>query len=158
MVDDPTVEASDDTTIQDLVEGEADIEKKEKEDRMQVFFVDDIEMASKSYGGWDKDQTINALMPFTDFLYKSMYSNSHRQWSLSLNPTEADHYLGELHNNSFNFNLKAKYCVKFLADEMPDPTQVFIIRNKRFGCEKIEVQIDDRGLLQLMTGYFYEML
>lgn len=155
--EDSTIEEND-ATIQDYVEGEMSIEKSEKEDRMQVFFVDDIEMASVSYAGWDKDQAINALMPFTDFLYKRMYGTSHRQWSLSLNPTAAEHYLGELHNTGYTFNMKAKYCVKFLADEMPDPTLVFIIRNKRFGCEKIEAQIDDRGLQQLMTGYFYEML
>ena len=156
-VDDPTVEEND-ATIQEFVEGEADIEKSEKEDRMQVFFVDDIEQISVSYAGWNKGTGFNALMPFTDFQYKRMYDTSHRLWSLSLNPTAAEHYLGELHNTGYTFNMKAKYCVKFLADEMPDPTLVFIIRNKRFGCEKIEAQIDDRGLQQLMTGYFYEML
>ena len=156
-VPDPTVPETESTTIQEYIEGEIDIEKAEKEDRMQVFFVDDIKIPSTSYEGWDKDQTIMAPMPFTDFLYKRMYSESHRQWSLSLNPSTAEHYLGQLHQNSYSFNMKAKYCVKFLADEMPDPTQVFIIRNKRFACEKIEAQIDDQGLQQLMTGYFYEM-
>ena len=158
IIDDGTVPTTEDATIQDYIEGEVDIEKSEKEDRMQVFFVDDIAMPSTSYEGWDKGQTINAVMPFTDFLYKRMYGASHRQWSLSLNPSPAEHYLGELHENNYSFNMKAKYCVKFLADEMPDPTQVFIIRNKRFACEKIEAQIDDQGLQQLMTGYFYEML
>lgn len=157
-VPDPTVPETEGATIQAYIEGEVEIEKSEKEDRMQVFFVDDVKMASVSYEGWDKDQVINALMPFTDFLYKRMYSDSHRQWSLSLNPTAAEHYLGQLHQNAYSFNMKAKYCVKFLADEMPDPTQVFIIRNKRFACEKIEAQIDDMGLQRLMTGYFYEML
>ena len=153
-------------TIQEYVEGDADIEKSEKEDRMQVFFVDDIEQdsictasATPGRSGVQVGDVTAVLMPFTDFLYKRNHGgNSHRQWSLSLNPTAAEHYLGELHQNGFSFNMKAKYCVKFLADEMPDPTQVFIIRNKRFACEKIEAQIDDRGLQQLMTGYFYEML
>lgn len=158
---------SDETsTIQEYVEGDANIEKAEKEDRLQVFFVDDIEqdsihVDSSGHGTLNPDsRDIQAvLMPFTDFLYKRNHSGkSHRQWSLSLNPTAAEHYLGQLHQNSYSFNMKAKYCVKFLADEMPDPTQVFIIRNKRFACEKIEAQIDDQGLQQLMTGYFYEML
>jgi len=158
VVPDPTVPETEDATIQEYIEGEADIEKSEKEDRMQVFFVDDVRMSSVSYEGWDSGRGIDAPMPFTDFLYKRMYSASHRQWSLSLNPTAAEHYLGQLHQNAYSFNMKAKYCVKFLADEMPDPTQVFIIRNRRFACEKIEAQIDDLGLQQLMTGYFYEML
>lgn len=157
-VDDPTVPTAETSTIQDYIEGEVAIERSEKEDRMQVFFVDDVKMSSVSYEGWDNGQSIDALMPFTDFLYKRMYSASHRQWSLSLNPTAAEHYLGQLHQNAYAFDMKAKYCVKFLADEMPDPTQVFIIRNKRFACEKVEAQIDEQGLQQLMTGYFYEML
>lgn len=158
---------SDETsTIQEYVEGDANIETPEKEDRLQVFFVDDIEqdsihVDSSGHGTLNPDsREIRAvLMPFTDFLYKRNHSgNSHRQWSLSLNPTAAEYYLGQLHQNSYTFNMKAKYCVKFLAEDMPDPTQVFIIRNKRFACEKIEAQIDDQGMQQLMTGYFYEML
>ena len=157
---------SESSTIQEYVEGDADIEKAEKEDRMQVFFLDDIEQDSicvdaseSAREGVSVGDIRPVLMPFTDFLYKKNHGgNSHRQWSLSLNPSAAEHYLGQLHQNSYSFNMKAKYCVKFLADEMPDPTQVFVIRNKRFACEKIEAQIDDQGLQQLMTGYFYEML
>lgn len=159
------IEEEEDGTIQEYIEGEVEIEKSGKEDRIQVFFWDDIEQDSICVSSTNPRQgnrvgdISKRLMPFTDFLYKKNHSGaSHRLWSLSLNPTEAEHYLGELHHTTYTFNTKAKYCVKFLADEMPDPTQVFIIRNKRFGCEKIETQIDDRGLLPLMTGYFYEML
>lgn len=157
---------SDSSTIQEYIEGDADIEKSEKEDKLQVFFMDDVEQDSicvditgASREGVSVGDIRKTLMPFTDYLYKKNHSGEmHRLWSLSLNPVEAEHYLGQLHQNSYSFNMKAKYCVKFLADEMPDPTQVFIIRNKRFACEKIEAQIDDQGLQQLMTGYFYEML
>ena len=45
-----------------------------------------------------------------------------------------------------------------MAEEMPDPTGIFIIRNKRYGCEKIEANITSDGFDKLMTGYFYEML
>jgi hypothetical protein len=44
-----------------------------------------------------------------------------------------------------------------MAEFMPDPTDVFIIRNKRYGCEKIEANITADGFDRLMTGYFYEM-
>lgn len=156
---DSSTEEDEPSTIQEFIEGDASIEKSEKEDRMQVFFVDDIEQDSICTKGQDKGSVIPRIMPFTDSSYKKNHGgNAHRLWSLSLNPTGDEHYLGELHQNAYSFNMKAKYCVKFLADEMPDPTQVFVIRNKRFACEKIEAQIDDQGLQQLMTGYFYEML
>lgn len=151
-------------TIQEYIEGEADIEKSEKEDRMQVFFMDDILQDSicletSPRSSYSVGDIVPRLMPFTDSSYKKNHGgNAHRLWSLSLNPTGDEHYLGELHQNNYTFDMKAKYCVKFLADEIPDPTQVFIIRNKRFACEKVEAQIDNQGLQQLMTGYFYEML
>lgn len=147
------------TTIQEYIEGENVTKDSEKEDRMQVFFVDDVEQQSINlkYDGRG-ERTRNIIMPFTDFRYKRNHSgNTHRQWSLSLNPTDAEHYLGQLHDTQFSINQKAKYRVQFLADEMPDPTQVYIIRNKRYACEKIEANIDNRGIQQLMTGYFYEM-
>ena len=113
-------------------------------------FVDDVQ---QSFG----DSLM--LMGFVDWQFKKSHKgNEHRHWSLSLNPTDADHYLGELHQNGFVFNMKAKHCFKFLADAIPDPTRVYIIRNKRYGCEKIEASIRDGQLDRLMTGYFYEML
>ena len=57
----------------------------------------------------------------------------------------------------FSFNMKAKLTLKIEADTMPDPTNIFLIRGKRYGCEKIEATVLDWGLERLMTGYFYEM-
>ena len=97
-------------------------------------------------------------MGFTDYQYKRNHKGAaHRLWSLSLNPCEATHYLGQLHQNGFTFNMKARHCFRFLADDMPDPTRVYIIRGKPYGCEKVEANIGDRGMERLMTGYFYEM-
>lgn len=142
---------SEPATVQDYILGNADFDgNAEKEDRLQVMFVDDVQ---QSFG----DSLM--LMGFVDWQFKKSHKgNEHRHWSLSLNPTDADHYLGELHQNGFVFNMKAKHCFKFLADAIPDPTRVYIIRNKRYGCEKIEASIKDGQLDRLMTGYFYEML
>lgn len=51
---------------------------------------------------------------------------------------------------------KARQCIKFVADSIPDPTSIFIIHNRRFVCEKIEADINSEGLTKLLTGYFYE--
>lgn len=139
--------------LQDLITGEESIAKGEKEDRMQVMFDD-----GKSFGF---TATPNQLYPlaFTDWKYKvdSETDKKHRHWSLSLCRTLADNYLGQLHQNGFSFYVHSKLVFKFLAEQMPDPTRIYIIRGKRYGCEKIEASIDSQGMQQLMTGYFYEM-
>ena len=148
-------------TIQEFVEGEASIDKEEKEDRLQVMFMDNVKQPCYYHNDIrNTDEELSVDIGFTDYLYKRAHKDGvlHSPWSLSLNKCEATHYLGQLHENGFSFNLEAKICFKFLAERMPDPTKVFIVRNKRYGCEKIEAQIDSQGLQQLMTGYFYEML
>lgn len=50
------------------------------------------------------------------------------------------------------------YCIKFLTDEIPDPTNIFIFRNRRFICQKLELHVSDDGISRLKTGYFYEIL
>ena len=147
-------------TIQEYIEGESSIEKEEKEDRLQVMFMDDVKQPCYYHNGArNADEELSVNAGFTDYQYKKAHKTGtqHSLWSLSLNKCEATYYLGQLHENGFTFNLDAKYCIKFLSKEMPDQTKVFIIRNKRYGCEKIEAQIDSQGMQQLMTGYFYEM-
>lgn len=150
-------------TIQEYITGEASIERSEKEDRLQVMFMDDVLQPvyqHYEYGNIVRDEELSTSIGFTDYQFKKAHKNGtlHNLWSLSLNRCEAEHYLGQLHENGFTFNLGAKYCIKFLSDEMPDPTKVFLIRNKCFGCEKIEAHIDSQGMQRLMTGYFYEIL
>lgn len=145
-------------TIQEYVMGDADNEKAEKEDRMQVMFIDDEPQPYHYWRHGDGDMDGTMIAGFTDYEYKKAHSGrGHRYWSLALNPCNATYYLGQLHQNGFTFNLKAKQCFKFIARDIPDPTKVFIIRGKCYGCEKIETQIDSQGMQQLMTGYFYEM-
>ena len=157
----PNANSAYEATIQEYIEGEASIEKKDKEDRLQVMFMDDVKQPCYFHDGIrNVDEELSVDAGFTDYQYKKAHKSGtqHNLWALSLNKCEATYYLGQLHENGFTFNLDAKYCIKFLSKEMPDPTKVFIIRNKRYGCEKIEAQIDSQGMQQLMTGYFYEML
>ena len=152
----PAEGGDDKATVQEYIMGEADIEKATKEERLQVMFVSGV---SDAPDGWKITWAEAASMTeFTDFNLKKPDGNvSLPSWSLSLNPSEAAHYLGQLHETGFTFNMKAKNCVKFLADKLPNPASVFIIHGKQFGCEKIEASIKDGQLEKLMTGYFYEM-
>ena len=48
--------------------------------------------------------------------------------------------------------------VKLVTDEIPDPSRIFVIRNKKFICEKIEMEVSDDGISKVKTGYFYEIV
>lgn len=51
-----------------------------------------------------------------------------------------------------------RYCFKFISDRIPDPKKLFLIRNQRYVCEKLEVSCSsDKGVDRLITGYFYKV-
>lgn len=64
----------------------------------------------------------------------------------------------------YNNNVKVEidthnlYCVKFVTDDIPDPSKIYIFHNRRFICQKIEMDVSNDGIGKLKTGYFYEML
>lgn len=51
----------------------------------------------------------------------------------------------------------AKFCISFIADSVPDPTALFIIHNKPYICEKLELTVKQQGVSKHITGYFYAM-
>lgn len=61
------------------------------------------------------------------------------------------------HSGLLSIDKTAKRCIRFLAQGSVDPKKLFIIRGKRFVCEKIERQVDAKGMQPLATGYFYEV-
>ncbi|MDD6553019.1 MAG: hypothetical protein PUF37_05455 [Prevotellaceae bacterium] len=48
--------------------------------------------------------------------------------------------------------------IKIITDEIPDPSKIFILRNKKYICEKIEVEVSNDGVSREKTGYFYEII
>lgn len=77
--------------------------------------------------------------------------------SLSLIPIQGQINLASATiENSVDIDTKHRYCIRFLSNEIPDSGNIFLIRNRRFVCERIEVSISQGGMDRLMTGYFYE--
>ena len=79
-------------------------------------------------------------------------------YSLSLIPiTGQNNLASNTIVDSVKIDTTVRHCIRFIADNIPDPGSVFIIRNRRFVCEKIEADIDTHGLKRQLTGYFYEL-
>ena len=48
-----------------------------------------------------------------------------------------------------------KTTFKFLANKVPDVRAPFIIRGKRYVCEKLTATFTENGMSQLIKGVFY---
>ncbi len=82
---------------------------------------------------------------------------SPRKESLSLNPIDG---LTTLHSEVIDkepqIDKSRKYCIKFLAKHLLSLDRVFVIRNRRFVCERLEYSVNSRGVEKVVTGYFFE--
>lgn len=59
--------------------------------------------------------------------------------------------------NGIQIKPKEKLKVKFISDKIPDVRSVFLIRGKKYLCEKITATFNDDGMSQLMKGEFYQI-
>ena len=136
------------TTVADVLLGNKD-DSSDGEDRMQVFFVDEkLELVSPTKKV--TDMKVSVQVPWTE------NNGDHKKWSMSLNAM-TDSYIGQLHNNNYSFVMQSLHTIKFLSDNIPDPASLFIINNKRYACQKLEITIDNGRINPEKTGYFYEM-
>ena len=65
--------------------------------------------------------------------------------------------LASLHDSGLKIDNKNCLQVKFKSDTIPDPSHTYIINNKKFVCEKIEMEVKDGQIEPIYTGYFYMM-
>lgn len=66
--------------------------------------------------------------------------------------------IGYYHNKGNTQNRNAEFRGKFIADRIPSVYSVFLIRNKRYACKKLEVQFRSDGMEKVICGYFEEIL
>lgn len=50
-----------------------------------------------------------------------------------------------------------RICIRFISNSIPKVENIFLIRNRKYVCEKLEAKISNNRLDHLMTGYFYEL-
>ena len=62
--------------------------------------------------------------------------------------------LGSLHDSGIKIDNKNCLQVKFKSNIIPDPSKAYIIHNKKFVCEKIEMEIKDDEIDKIYVGYF----
>ena len=65
--------------------------------------------------------------------------------------------LGSLHDNGLKIDNKNCLQIKFKSEVIPDPSNTYIIHNKKYVCEKIEMEVKDDQIEPIFVGYFYMM-
>ena len=155
------------TSVQDAIDDESTLDKSEDvQECMNIFFIlpgrvqiGGPNQTSLSWVGnksrWPQfltDYRINE-----DYRYSGIADIFHDTYSLSLRKTRevGSTCLGSFHNNGLRIENKNSMEVKFKSDEIPDPSKIYIIRNKRFVCAKIEMEVKDDAIEPIYTGYFY---
>ena len=132
-------------SVEDYFENGNEPAEKEDAERMELYF-----NTGKVY---DLDVGLTDDRKLTYIHCASDYEDG----SFAFEGGRSDSNIGMFHDKKKRIENKEQVVIKFLADDIPDPKNIFIFRNKKFICDKIEMEINDKGLNKLMTGYFYEM-
>lgn len=174
----PSSKEVDYVTVQDVLELGESLPSGESDDsQMEIFFVTGVktkiieevtvmeEWLSRGmpyiFTHPDPPSTIYVSTPFTDYRHAA-FDSIVQKYSLALNPMAGITSIGGFHNKGVkikrNINGNNEICIKFLFDGKPNPCKIYIIRNRKFVCTRIEMNVDDKGVDRVKTGYFYEML
>ena len=160
------------TSVQDAIEDESTLDKSEDDQEcMNIFFIIPGEVQDDNKFSWVRTKSRWPKFK-TDYRINKEYCGSTEggfggngggsfkekyRYSLSICTKSTNDVvtLGCLHDNGLRIDNKNCMEIKFKSDEIPDPSKIYIIRNKRFVCAKIEMEVKDDAIEPIYTGYFY---
>lgn len=157
------------TSVQDALDDESMLDTSEDEQEcMNIFFIipgrvqtGDGTNTKQSWVGaksrWPQfvtDYRINE-----NYRYNGIFIVNDDFYSLALcmKSERGSTSLGSLHDNGLKIDNKNCLQVKFKSEVIPDPSNTYIIHNKKYVCEKIELEVKDDQIEPIFVGYFYMM-
>lgn len=152
-----------DTVYEAMTEGSSDSSSSDDDDSsdvtLQVFFQSKfmIDVTNKKIVPAGEHKAGVAYMPlvYTDYRQLDIFekdSTFKETMSLSFKSLGLTDKVNATPINSHN-----EVTIKFLTDDIPDPTKIYLFRNKKYICSKIEINVKDNGIEKEKTGYFYEI-
>lgn len=160
------------TSVQDAIDDESTLDKSEDDQEcMNIFFIIPGEVQVDNKFSWVRAKSRWPKFK-TDYRINKEYCSSTEggfggngggtfkekyPYSLSICKKSTNDVvtLGCLHDNGLRLDNKNCMEVKFKSDVIPDPSKLYIIRNKKYVCEKIEMEVKDDAIEPVYTGYFY---
>lgn len=146
--------AGDYVTVEDVVDG-TDSDKTDEQERMELFFVDGSVAVNNDYKSYDITHVTTYLAKC--FTYNGSNPDYDNNFTLALCDTSTYYSVGKLHSQASKVESHETVVIKFESSDLPAPRKVFVFRNKRFLCDKIELEITSEGISKIKTGYFFEM-
>lgn len=160
------------TSVQDAIDDESTLDKSEDDQEcMNIFFIIPGEVQDDNKFSWVRAKSRWPKFK-TDYRINKEYCGSTEggfggngggtfkekypySLSICMKSTNDVVTLGCLHDNGLRLDNKNCMEVKFKSDVIPDPSKIYIIRNKKYVCEKIEMEVKDDAIEPVYTGYFY---
>lgn len=156
------------TSVQDAIDDESTLDNSEDEQEcMNIFFILPGRVQSTD-GSTTKLSWVGEKSRWPQFLtdYRintgfrlgiAHFDDTYFSLSLCMKGGIGATVLGTLHDNGLKIDNKNCLQVKFKSDVIPDPSRTYIIHNKKFVCEKIEMDVKDDQIDKIYVGYFYMM-
>ena len=157
------------TSVQDALDDESTLDNPEDEQEcMNTFFIlpgrvqtGDGTPANLSWVGeksrWPQFMTDYRINRGYRFCGIAFIDDAFYSLSLCKKSPFGTVCLGSLHDSGIKIDNKNCLQVKFRSNVIPDPSKAYIIHNKKFVCEKIEMEIKDDEIDKIYVGYFYMM-
>ena len=151
-------------SVKDALENTDLIEQQEEDDvqHMQIMFQSKTCFNYKENIPEDPVADGEGIAPahryptvYTDYRMAMWIHKKDDTASLSLKRMRNSEAIGNM-ESTLEIDKNNLICIKFFTDEIPDPTKIFIFRNKRYICKKVEMEVGQRGIAKAKTGYFYE--
>lgn len=162
------------TSVQDAIDDESTLDKSEDDQEcMNIFFIIPGEVQDDNKFSWVRAKSRWPKIK-TDYRINKEYCGSTEggfggngggtfkekyPYSLSICTKSTNDVvtLGCLHDNGLKIDNKNCLQVKFKSEVIPDPSNTYIIHNKKYVCEKIELEVKDDQIEPIFVGYFYMM-
>lgn len=162
------------TSVQDAIDDESTLDKSEDDQEcMNIFFIIPGEVQDDKKFSWVRAKSRWPKFK-TDYRINKEYCGSTEggfggngggtfkekyPYSLSICTKSTNDVvtLGCLHDNGLKIDNKNCLQVKFKSEVIPDPSNTYIIHNKKYVCEKIELEVKDDQIEPIFVGYFYMM-
>lgn len=166
------------TSVQDAIEsGDTSASDDSEDDNtgMPLAFVAANVLNIKSQAAVNADQKLDGEdklhrvpMLFTDFrMFPDLILNSdsatlsleyqpNKYWGTGGKTGTRTVSLGSRYGN-VEIDKNNVVTIKFITDDIPDPSHIYLFHNKRYICQKVEMNVADDGIDREKTGYFYEI-
>lgn len=152
-----------DFSVNNAVNPNAEDLTPSKPERIEVAFNDTGEYCVNQAWTDPAGSTVNITIPLAvgipyvredEAYFLTLFTTTGTHKNLLLKPDTA---MYNILNYGKKIDTRVKHCFQFLDNIDPNPKATFIIRGRKYACQKIEYTVEEQGLSPIKRGYFYEI-